>query len=90
MTKGLCNETFRFKSIEERQNRQDNRLEQIYACLKQIEIQTAMLPELKQEIKKNTEFRTQSKAIVGFIVLFAAVLGGAVLWLASKVQHVFK
>jgi hypothetical protein len=79
-----CTEHHRLKSIEDRQNRQDVNLDKIYDKLDIIEINTASLPELKTDIKDNSEFRIKANGIVALISFISTAFGGILVWLASK------
>ena len=69
---------------KERMDRFDSRIEKIFEKLDEIVINTASLPELKQEIKANSEFRLQAKGIIGGITFLSMLLGSFIVWAFSK------
>ena len=73
------------KCIEkERLDRFDARIEKIFDKLDEIAINTASLPELKKEIKANSEFRLQAKGIIGGITFVSMLFGSFIVWAFSK------
>ena len=70
MTKHICTQ-------EDKINKLDNVLDEIKTDI-------ALLLELKEDIKKNSEFRIQSRSIIGFLAFIFAVFGAGIMWVVSK------
>lgn len=54
--------------------------------LEQLNHIRADLLEIKADHKLNTEFRIQSKGIIGFVAFISTVFGAALVWLISKIN----
>ncbi len=70
MTKHICTQ-------EDKINKLDNVLDEIKTDI-------ALLLELKEDIKKNSEFRIQSRSIIGFLAFIFAVFGAGIMWVVNK------
>ncbi len=63
---------------------QEDKINKLDDVLDEIKKDIALLLELKDDIKRNSEFRIQSKSIIGFISFIFAVFGAGIMWLISK------
>jgi hypothetical protein len=80
-----CSEAARLKSIEDRQARQDTKQEQTMLMIINIDKNTAILPDLKEDIKVNTQFRLKASGVIAFVAFSAATFGAGVVFIVSKV-----
>ena len=74
-----CSQQEKFLQIDDKFSRLDSKLDSIEAKL-------AVLVDLKDDIKKNSEFRIQSKSVVGFLAFIFTIIGGLIFWLFSKIN----
>ena len=87
MVRHTCTQKERLKEITERQNRFDGKLDRIFDKLDTIENNTATLPQIKDDVKQNTEFRIKSTGIIGFVAFICTTLGGGIVWLFMRITR---
>ncbi|GAG57086.1 unnamed protein product [marine sediment metagenome] len=51
-----------------------------------IEEKLAVLVDLKDDIKANSEFRIQSKGVIGFVAFLFTAFGAGIFWLFSLIS----
>ena len=65
-------------------NRTDTKIDRIFEKLEKIENNTAILPDIKADVKENTEFRIKSTGIIGFVAFVCTALGSLIMWIATR------
>jgi len=65
---------------------QEEKIDRLDKAIYQIKNDMAILIDLKEDIKKNSEFRIQSRSIIGFVAFIFAVFGAGIMWILSKLS----
>ena len=80
-----CTEVTRFKAIEDRQNRFDDKFNKLIDKIDKINENTTGLLDLKEENKLNSNFRLKASGAMALIAFSAATFGAGVVFIITKI-----